>query len=119
MKPPYGGSIIEHVQSLKGQLVNKYKFKFETDEEAESFCNQIVERTVSLFNMSAEEAVARINRQWAGLPFVGSDVIYHDTAEDWAKDIYWGHESFWWIQGEERQRRNLPPLTPKPLTESE
>ena len=65
-------------------------YKFEIDEESKAFCNQIAACMVLLFGISTTEAVSRINQQWAGLSFVGDDIIYHDTAEDWAKNIYWG-----------------------------
>jgi hypothetical protein len=39
-------------------------------------------------------------------------MIYHEEPEFWAKDIYWGHSSYWWLSTEERQNKGLPELKP-------
>ena len=82
----------------------------------ESRSEEIVGEMIRLFGISETEAVSRINRQWGRLRFSGPDeVVYHEDAETWAKNIYYGHESAWWFDGQERERRGLPPLTPKRL----
>lgn len=91
------------------------KYSFETDDEAEIFCEEIYMEMMAQFGISKEEAIARINQQWKNQSLVGDDIVYHETAEVWAKDMYWGHEAYWWITGEKREELKLPPLTPKPL----
>jgi hypothetical protein len=58
--------------------------------------------------------VARINRAWSEpgdsgrnprIWIVGLDLVYHETADYWAANIYYGKDSFWW----------LPDADPQPL----
>jgi hypothetical protein len=93
--------------------MNRYKFK--TDAEGKRFCDQIVNYMVALFRISKEEATARINQQWKNEELVGINILYHVVPEEWAKEIYWGHDSYWWIDGEKRKELKLPPLAPQPL----
>ncbi len=92
-------------------------FPFKTDADSQQFCESIASEMTRLFGIAEEEALLRICRFWAHLPeFVGSDdIIYHEDESYWANTIYFGGDSFWWITGEDRTRRKLPPLTPKPL----
>ncbi len=94
------------------------KYKFETDDEGERFCYQITMHMMSLFGISKEEATTRINQEWERKSLVGTSIVYHVVAEEWAKNIYWGRDSYWWIEGEKREKLKLPPLTPQPLHKS-
>jgi len=87
------------------------------DEEAETFCNKIAEYMTSFFGISMDEAITRINHHWKGQAIVGFDIVYHQDPENWAKDIYWGADSYWWFQAEVRERLKLPPVKPRPLPE--
>lgn len=49
------------------------------------------------FGIPRAEAVARISL----------DLVYHETAGFWAADIYYGHDSFWWLP--DAHPRPLPP----------
>ena len=60
---------------------------------------------VRRYGISEREAVARVNRAWSDpndngrVPrvwIVGLDILYHDTAEDWAGRIYYGDQPRWW-----------------------
>ena len=93
------------------------KYMFETDEQAEVFCDKIANHMVSFFGISQDEAITRINQQWKGQAIVGLDIVYHKDPEIWAKDIYWGKDSYWWLQAEVRERLNLPSVKPRPLPE--
>ena len=84
------------------------------DAEALSFCGQIAEEMVRSHGIPYREAVARINRQWSDpgpsgrtprIWIVGLDLAYHETPQYWASDIYYGHDSHWWI----------PDTSPQPL----
>ncbi len=89
-------------------------FPFKTDKKSEVFCLSIVRKMVVLFGISEHEAIRRISRHWGHeREIVGQDIIYHETADDWAATIYYGHNSYWWIA--DRASSNLPPLRPLPL----
>lgn len=92
-------------------------FPFRTDEESEAFCHAIAHEMARLFGISKGEGIQRISRFWAHVPeIVGEeDMIYHETEDFWARTIYYGAGSFWWLVGEERTRQSLPPLRPQPL----
>lgn len=97
-----GGYALERTCSI----IMDYEFK--TDEQSRAFCNKIAERMVSLFNISVEEAVGRMNRLWSGQSFIGpKDLIYHEDEDFWANDIFYGGDSLWWA--------NPPGLKPLPF----
>jgi hypothetical protein len=83
------------------------KFRFETDERAQEFCEAIANQMINLFGISIHEAIGRINREWHNNPIIGDDIIYHETEEYWAKNIYFGKASEWWL--------SPPGLMPKPF----
>lgn len=73
--------------------------------KARKFVEEIVEQMLFLFPITREEAIGRINETWQHVSYLGDDdVIFHETAVYWAKTIYYGKESMWWL-GEE----GLPP----------
>ena len=85
------------------------KFEFETDEQSEGFVASIANRMVSLFGISIDEAVGRINRDWKGLKIIGSnEVIYHEDEDYWAKTIYYGKGSNWWLYPSNLKPRPYP-----------
>ncbi len=89
----------------------KIKLNF-TDAAIESYCEEIVKEMMRLFSLEAPEAIKRIEARWKHLESIGGDeeLIYHETEEHWANDIYYGHDSFWWLPNEKRKSMNLPPL---------
>ena len=81
-------------------------FSFRTDVQSEKFCALVADSMISLFGISPDEAVGRINRAWATLELLGDDqIIYHENEDFWANDIYYGMDSYWWTQPQ-----NLKPL---------
>jgi len=82
------------------------------------YCKLIAAEMVKEFAIPYEEAVGRINASWAEMEFsnVSPDdlnLIYHELPSHWAKRIYYGEDSFWWIRSEtERDRLGLLPLQP-------
>lgn len=69
------------------------------DAEALGFCWQIADEMVTLFGISLQEAVARVNRHWSqpgadgqvpGVWIVGLDLVYHEEPGYWARRIYYG-----------------------------
>jgi len=94
------------------------RYKFLTDDEGERFCYQIYMELMSQFGISKEEAITRINQEWENKSLTGTSMVYHVTPEEWAKNIYWGRNSYWWIEREKREELKLPPLIPQPLRKS-
>jgi hypothetical protein len=89
-------------------------FPFKTDDKSKVFCLSIAQEMTLLFGISDAQALRRICRCWRHVPeIVGQDIVYHETEDFWAKTIYHGKDSFWWIP--DRATRNLPPLKPLPL----
>lgn len=88
-------------------VIVKERFEFITDAQAAEFCSRIASRMVSVFGITLDEAIGRMNRDWKGLNLIGSnDVIYHEDEDYWAKTIYYGKGSNWWL--------NPPDLRPRP-----
>ncbi len=72
-------------------------YSFQVNEQSRLFCDEIVSKMIQLFDISESEAMGRINRQWKGDDFLDEyDIRYHETAGYWAKDMYYGWDSFWW-----------------------
>ncbi|MCY1145544.1 hypothetical protein OWR29_46720 [Actinoplanes sp. Pm04-4] len=81
------------------------------DQEALAFCEEIVDVMIGRYKISRSEAVACVNRQWPATDaysrIVGSSIVYHEDADFWAADIYYGGDSRWW-----RPDADLRPLPP-------
>ncbi len=87
------------------------------DPEAQEFCEKIVSEMVSLFSITQEEAVSRVNLQWKHLRAIGGkeELIYHEDEKFWAQEIYYGPDSYWWLEDKARSERNLPKLAPRKI----
>ncbi len=84
-----------------------FSFKFRVTNESETFCREIINVMIQLFEISSEEALGRLNEHWKGNDFTDEDDIrYHEDESFWAYDIYYGHDSLWWT--------NPGQLTPLP-----
>jgi hypothetical protein len=82
-------------------------FTFAVDTQSREFLESIIERMLLLFGIDRQEAIGRINRIWARMDFLGSDDIrYHEDDDYWARTIYFGKDSMWWL--------NPPDLKPLP-----
>jgi hypothetical protein len=76
----------------------KEKFEFITNAKSAEFCEGIVNRMISLFGITIDEAIGRMNRDWKGLNLSDpNDVIFHEDEEYWANTIYYGKGSNWWL----------------------
>ena len=112
-EPWMSGATPEEEYLVHESLLRSHgEFPCAGDNEALAFCEEIAEEMVRAFGIAHGEAVARVNRQWSepgrsgGVPriwIVGLDLVYHQTPDDWAGDIYYGKDSHWW--------RLPPPLT--------
>ena len=81
-------------------------FEFETDDQSNVFCLEIARQMVEVFKITRQEAIGRINRDWRGLKLVGpEDMIYHEDEIYWAKTIYFGKGSNWWLNPQNLQPR--------------
>src|SRR5579862_3360478 len=80
-------------------------------EEARRYMDKIVGEMVGLFSISSSEAVGRLNRFWQGQEFTSAvkvGVLLHEQAADWAKTIYYGRDSQWWLDEEGLQPQPFP-----------
>ncbi len=82
------------------------EFKFKTDSEGYRFCRRIADEMKKQFNISEQEAFGRINENWKHLIIDQNSILFHEDEEYWAKDLYYGHDSYWWM--------NPPDLKPLP-----
>lgn len=87
------------------------------DVEAQKFCEGIVSEMVSLFSITEEEAISRVNFQWSHLESLGGneELIYHEDERFWAQDIYYGPDSLWWLDDKVRSAKDLPKLVPRKI----
>lgn len=86
-------------------------FEFNLDEKGQEFCNEIVNVMVDQFQITEEEAVGRINKQWSNTEIMGECCMaYHESPEFWAYKIYFGPNSPWWA------RKGDPELKPIPFS---
>lgn len=92
------------------------RWQFPTDTELDAYCREIAGELVARFGISEEEAVGRINRDWRPRHCLGPHVylVYHETPEYWATEIYYGKDSYWWIAPEKREHLGLGPVEPAP-----
>ena len=87
----------------------KENFEFTTDAQSAEFCETIVNRMVGLFGITVDEAIGRLNRDWKGLNLIGpTDMIYHEDEDYWAKTIYYGKGSNWWLNPPNLKPRSYP-----------
>ena len=81
---------------VRGDAPRTRRYAFLLNDEARAFCDQIVDSLVARFGIDEQEALGRVNRQWTAFDFQTEDVRYHETADFWASDIYYGADSVWW-----------------------
>ena len=85
------------------------RLRMQTSSHAREFIGRIVDQMVDRFGISRDEAVARVNDAWGHLDHIGDDdLIFHETAEYWARTIYYGKDSHWWLGGEGPSAGSVP-----------
>lgn len=84
-------------------------FDFNTDEESQLYCEEIVREVIRLFGLSEEEAIGRLNQALSGLDMTGENSIYENTPEWWAKTLCYPPNILWWNEDESKL-----PLRPFP-----
>ncbi|MEM9204017.1 MAG: hypothetical protein AAGC53_20445 [Actinomycetota bacterium] len=80
-------------------------------EWALGYLEDIAQEMVKLFSIDLDEARGRINREFEDFPFVDEDdeaYLGHELEEDWAKHIYYGRDSLWWMDDEPRDPLPYP-----------
>lgn len=85
--------------------------EIEATDEARAYIEQIAGEMVALFNVTLSEAVGRINRFWLGKEFTSAvqvDVLLHEEPTTWAKTVYYGRDSQWWLGEDDLQPRPYP-----------
>lgn len=96
-----------------GDLYKNDFLCFAVDYSAFLYIREIIVELSSRFPLSIRESINLVNTRLSHTEIIGDDIFYHDLPEVWAKDFYWGTDSFWWKKGEERIKYNLPVLKPK------
>lgn len=69
-------------------------------EEALQYLEEVAREMVILFPIRMDEAVGRINREFLNRTFltpIEVDVLLHEEQDVWAKHIYYGRDSCWWL----------------------
>jgi hypothetical protein len=111
-----GGTSEEEYLVHESLLRSHGEFPCAGDNEALAFCRKIAEEMVRAYGIHRADAVARINQHWSEpgpsgraprIWIIGLDLVYHQTAADWAGDVYYGKDSHWWRPG--THPRPLPP----------
>jgi hypothetical protein len=66
-------------------------YEFAVDQDSRHFCDDVVEIMMSVFDITEEEALARVNKHWRGQNFARFDApIYHSgPPEFWARRVYY------------------------------
>lgn len=79
-------------------------FNIPATSEAIQVFHEVKTEMMLLFGIEEEEAVGRINRHWQGRQFLSEMellVLCHDHHDEyWAKTIWYGPQSFWWVKDE-------------------
>jgi hypothetical protein len=86
----------------------RYNFEFQATGRSLELCEATVDRMVELFGISVDEALGRVNRQWRGFKFEDIDLIGHETDDYWARTIYYGADSYWWLKPADLKPRPYP-----------
>lgn len=69
-------------------------------EEAQSYLEEIAVEMTQMFGISREEAYGRINDQLGRRTFLTEievSNLKHEEQDVWAKHIFFGRQSFWWL----------------------
>ena len=73
------------------------EFTFAHDEQAQIYFLQVAEKMAKLFNIPFSEAIGRINKACDGQDYTGQKLIYRESPEDTAKNIYYEDGTYWWL----------------------
>lgn len=76
------------------------RFQIQASSEALGYLDEIAHEMVILFPITLDEAIGRINRAFSTRSFeteVEISVLLHEEQDVWAKHIYFGKESCWWL----------------------
>lgn len=71
--------------------------------EASAYLEEMAREMLLLFPITLDEARSRINREFENRMFLSPvevDYLMHEEQDVWARHIYYGRNSFWWL-GEE------------------
>ncbi len=72
-------------------------------EEALEYFEEIARQMILLFPITIDEAIGRINRFWKDRDITSEvevNMLLHEEPDYWAKTVYYGRNSTWWL-GEE------------------
>ncbi|MFC3964471.1 hypothetical protein [Nocardia jiangsuensis] len=78
---------------MKGDMMDY--FSFDTDEEGIRFFSEVIEYMTGDLGISEREAVTRVNLKFVGMDLPQDHIVFHRSAEYWARDIVFGHDARW------------------------
>ena len=81
-------------------MVSGTEIQIPASEDVRRHMEEIVREMMNLWSLSAAEAIGRVNRFWLGKTFVSTaqaDVVLREEPSHWAKTIYYGPDSNWWL----------------------
>jgi len=82
---------------------------FQTDADSDAFLKGVVVEMARRFQISASECIRRVNAHWSHLERIDStDIIFHELPDYWACDIYFGHDSEWWLTTPSSPSKPMP-----------
>ncbi len=95
------------------------QFSFDTDEESFEFAVDVVKALSIGFNMSEENALKLVNKEWGYIKLFHKDhPFHHELPEYFGNELFFGHSSKWWLTEKQRASMGLAPLAKKPLETS-
>ena len=97
---------------MKAWAMTKDNLAIDATPEALAYLSEIAGEMTSLFAISREEAVGRINRCWGDRKKLRTDtqllLLFHEEPEYWAKHFYYVAGTRWWREGEPLVPRDYP-----------
>lgn len=79
--------------------------------EALAYFEEIAREMLLLFPITMDEAVGRMNKFWQGRDFtrpVEVDMLLHEEPDAWAKTVYYGRNSEWWLREDGLEPQPFP-----------
>lgn len=68
--------------------------------QARAYLEEIAAEMATIFSISLDEARGRINHEFGQTQFltpIEVNVLLHEEQDVWARHIYYGRGSFWWL----------------------
>ena len=87
------------------------ELSFSGTDEALGYLEEIARGMIFLFPITLDEARGRINREFKDRAFLTEievNVLLHEEQDTWAKHVYYGRESCWWLGEDDLEPQPWP-----------